>query len=1171
MSIRKITALVILSAICGAGASGQLLSQQPSGDVARGPQFFYESTPGTQPVRLDVKRMPLLMRRITLHLENVTLDTALIAIMHEARLRLVYSRTVLPMEKRVSLKAEDITVAGALGELLVDLDVDVLFNQHGQAMLVPRSQTAAAVRFVGTLTGRVSDSTSREGIAGAIVTVDGLKSAATTSAKGTFTLAGVPAGAHLLRVRRLGYKSLSKSFDVKDGDTARVNLVIERIPTTLTEIVVTPTGERQRLEVGNAIGTIKADSIVQTAFIRNMSDLLQARTPGVVVSNTTGLVGAPSEVRIRGQGSVWLNNDPIVIVDGARVFARVTSSNSGNDAATGLVAVNNLRPTSTGVFRQFAPSPLDDIDPTTIESIDVLRGPSAAALYGTEAANGVIVIKTKRPTTGSLRYSVMADQGTSYLPGEMPLQWFGWGHMPNGTITRRCRIADNGFGLPNVAEGTCSLDSVTAFNAANNPDMTTIGRGTSQSVSGSLSGGSGPFSQFLSARWVNNVGMSRMSNAESRRVARVLGQAPPSWMTHPNTEGNFDLSSRSAIRFSNRADVSVSISGLHREVLSAPSATPSNVISTTSVTAAAGPWDTLLYVPAEVQRVKQSTAATRAYASASGNVIATPWLSFRATVGGDYLLRNDEALARISDCTVLVLARCRSGRISRRGETMTSTVDAAAVITLNPRPWLGARSSIGQQYSRTSFYDLQAGNSSSTDLAFGTDLISPVPVPRFANAQLYDVSEGRDESATAGWHLEQTLSLRERLFLTGAIRRDAASAFGANVNATPPIYPKASLSWLISEEPFFARQPVFSTLRVRAAYGHSGTQASQADKLNSYVLFQSAGAAANVTSIILDRLGNPDLKPERTKEWEAGVDATFLDNDRLRFELTVYRKVSDDAIMPTQVPSSFGINALRGTSTKLINVGSVENRGSELSGSARIIDLPSLSWNVFGTYSHNANKLVASPYGGSIPGLSALRVGYPLTAVFSRKLVSYSDANGDGILTSREIVFSDTAEYLGASDPGAVMTYGSSIALLRGTVTIDANLSHLTGLMNGIDQLNTNGLVGQRCAYDRTCTIAEQAALAQRAWGANSGASGRTDVLRLNELSIRYVLPPALAARVLRARSASVSVAGRNLWMLSNYPDGDPNVNNLGDNVPFDDGTIIPQPRNLIMRLSLEF
>src|SRR5262249_40432935 len=156
-------------------------------------------------------------------------------------------------------------------------------------------------------------------------------------------------------------------------------------------------------------------------------------------------------IRIRGISSTVLSNDPIIILDGVRLTSRTTTATSTMNTGSATMDVNPPGFVNVGVT--FAPGRLDDIDPNTIESIDVLRGPSAASLYGTEAANGVIVIKTRKGVVGPFRLNLTADNGWSYLPGQWPLMQIAWGHQINGTPISTCFLFNAINSRPNVADG----------------------------------------------------------------------------------------------------------------------------------------------------------------------------------------------------------------------------------------------------------------------------------------------------------------------------------------------------------------------------------------------------------------------------------------------------------------------------------------------------------------------------------------------------------------------------------------------------------------------------------------------------------------------------------------------------------------------------------------------
>ncbi len=1155
-----VLSLAVLTSAASLGAQGVT-----DASVNRGPRFLYAPASNAAPVGLDVKKTPILSRRISLDLRGVTLESALAEISSASGLKLSYSKALVPLEKKVRLVAEEITVAGALSDLLFDVNVDILFTTSGQAVLVPRTNGLNAPVAVGNIGGFVTDSATNSVIAGAAVVVEGTKLVATTNAEGAYSIKGIPVGTYTVSARRLGYARRSRVVNVMENATVSVNVTLARVPTMLTEVVSTATGDRQRLEIGNSIGTIKADSVVSTTLIRNMSDLLQARVTGVVVSNTSGLVGAPSKVRVRGLNSIDLNNDPVIIMDGVRLASQTTeNANQTNNGSVQMLQGN--RNNYSMVREQRAPSRFDDIDPSIIESIDVLRGPSAASLYGTDAANGVIVIKTKRGTASAWRSTISADHQYSEPQGKFPETWFGWGRVlgnTNAQTTEYCLIASQIY--KNIVGGTCIQDSITNFNPQNHPEMKTIGTGTGRAYRAQTSGGSDRLQQFLSVSAVQNVGMAKMSNLQRRITERIWTTPIPSWMLRPNTESNVTADSRTTFALSPKASISLTTAGGFRSVLNGGSG-----IEVPSRFRGASLADSLGFLPSDGQRAKQTSDAKRASVAVSTSYMPTTWLSLSVDGGGDYTERTDGSQLRAQDCTLAIIrsafsdASCPSFRRTSENHLFVRSINGRATFTFQPWSWLDLRTTMGEQYQRTTFYGLKAANGDGTSLQFGSDLLNS-PSPNYSGAQLFNVGEDRDEAITAGWYVEQGVGVFG-IFTSFGLREDASSAFGTARDAAPK-YPKLSFSYPISEKPYFPRQPYVSSLRLRYAYGHSGNQASRSGVLNNY--YRTSYNYTN--SDKLDAIGfgnraNPDLKPERGREWEAGFDVSFFENERLRAEITHYRKYTQDAITEVTYPTSFGY-----FSSGYENLGNVENKGAEYSITALPLDNPLLSWSVSLNYTRNRNKLLKkSPSKGELWYNNARnREGYPLFGYWGNPIEAYHDTNGDGIIGMDEITYAPLA-FFGAPYPGAELTYNNSMTLWGGAIQLTASVDQI---LDQATAFNTYGyLVLPRAAVDRNTPFAEQAGFLQSRQ--NNGYFNPASSVRLNEVSATFNAPQKFVRRLMVVRSASMTINGRNLALWTNYVGKDPNVDTSGGDigeVTEDNGNGLAQPRVWALRFNFGF
>ncbi|MGH7712892.1 MAG: TonB-dependent receptor plug domain-containing protein, partial [Gemmatimonadaceae bacterium] len=253
-----------------------------------------------------------------------------------------------------------------------------------------------------SVTGRVTARESNEPVPDVRVIVLGTTVFTVTNAEGRYTLRGVPTGNQTIRTIRVGFVEQKRPVTVTAGQTATLDFVLEPAIVVLQQVVTTATGTQRRVELGNTVATIDVATKIETAPVKNFGDLLTAKAAGVQVLPGT-MTGAGARVRIRGTSSISLTNDPIYVIDGVRM----TSQSSSMGIGVGGTAASRV----------------NDINPDEIESIEVVKGPSAATLYGTDAANGVIVINTKRGRAGRAIWSVFAERGIVDDNNDYPTQW----------------------------------------------------------------------------------------------------------------------------------------------------------------------------------------------------------------------------------------------------------------------------------------------------------------------------------------------------------------------------------------------------------------------------------------------------------------------------------------------------------------------------------------------------------------------------------------------------------------------------------------------------------------------------------------------------------------------------------------------------------------------------
>jgi outer membrane receptor protein involved in Fe transport len=322
----------------------------------RGPRFLLATA--TKVVPMDASKTPVLARRLSLELEGATLKQALAEIIDQSGLRLAYSDDVVPLQRRVHLRAEAITAAAALTDVLFDAGVDVVFKPDGSAALVRRAPAVPVQE--GVIAGRVTEKAGKVPLVGATVLVEGTRYGATSGNDGRYRIASVPAGAYTVRVRYIGYAPGTASVTVSADQEAAADFALEKSAQRLEEVVTTGTiVETEVKALPSPITVITAEEIREKGITR-VDQLFRGEVPGVV---------APD------QGS----SDDIT-----RIFAR-----GGSD----LFGLGAIKTYVDGV--ETSSSFLSTIDPNSIERIELIRGPQASTLYGSEALNGVLQIFTK--------------------------------------------------------------------------------------------------------------------------------------------------------------------------------------------------------------------------------------------------------------------------------------------------------------------------------------------------------------------------------------------------------------------------------------------------------------------------------------------------------------------------------------------------------------------------------------------------------------------------------------------------------------------------------------------------------------------------------------------------------------------------------------------------------
>jgi TonB-linked SusC/RagA family outer membrane protein len=858
------------------------------------------------------------------------------------------------------------------------------------------------------------------------------------------------------------------------------------------------------------------------------------------------ITGAGSRVRIRGNSSISLSNNPIYVVDGVRVWSDVNSSNI-----------------STGGT---LPSRVNDLNPEDIESIDVVRGPSAATLYGTDAANGVVVIKTRRGKAGRPVWNAYVEQGFIRDQNDYPTAFRGWRNTSTVANTTQCLLSQ-------VVAGACVQDSVTRFNLFDDAESTPNGTGHRQQYGLQVGGGSDVTQYYLSAEWEDETGYIRMPTfARDRLLAQRNISELPDEQEHPNALTRTNLRANLNAQLGERLDVQLNggfvsssqrlpqtdnnTTGLLSNGLGGPGF-KSNIVDPGNGPRANFGWRR--FTPDEFFSETVQQDINRTIMSGTANYRPASWLSFRSVLGLDFASREDTDLCRRDECVPFVgdfdLKTGFKEDDRATNWVYTGDVSGAANYTLGQN--VRARTTVGAQYVKER---LARNGAFSYDLPPGATTVTAGSTPA--------ADEATTETATLGYFVEEYLGWRDKMFFTLALRSDKNNAFGQNFNRV--YYPKAALSWVLSEEDFFPHLGAVSNFRLRGAYGASGRQPGPNDAIPFFAPSTANVEGLDAPSVIDSAVGNVALKPERTTELELGFDAGLFKN-RLNLEFTWYDKNARDALVNRILPPSLG-----SASARFENLGRVNVRGVEAVVSAILMDGQSFGWDL--TFGAGTSRDKVVDLGGTPPiigSVQSTKQGYPINGYWVRPY-TYADANGDGIIALSELNVSNDTVFVGYPQPRTELTLFTGVELFNRKVRVQGNLDYKGGyqLYNNTERIRCDTRINCRGNTDPTAPLWEQArAVAVRQHPSRTvfGFIEDASFLRIREVSATWTMPDRWA-RLIKAQRAAFTLGGRNLAVFTDYTGMDPESGYFGTlSGNQNDFQTAPPPSYYTFRLNLTF
>lgn len=969
----------------------------------------------------------------------------------------------------------------------------------------------AMAQGAGNISGSVTDAVTGRPLVGAQISIPEARLGSLANASGNFLILRVPPGTHTVRVDIIGYGAAEQEVTVTNGQTVVADFQLRQSAISLDELVVTGTAQRtQKRAIGNAVSSVQAAAITELAPVQDVQELLAARSPGLTIISNAGSAGASSKIRIRGAGTLSGTLEPVIYVDGIRVNGTTQDTrDSGWGGAQGTSA-------------------LDVINPDDIESIEVIKGPSATTLYGADAAAGVIQIITKKGRASQgIQWTASVEAGQTDWNQDRPTNYW---------LCTEDEVGDEswpGCNRDGATIGTLLTDDP----VGRDPNATR--KGDIWDVNLSARGGGSAFNYYLSFEKGDEQGV--FYNNYARRTS---GRANFGFTPSDNLSANVNVAYvRENIRIplNNNASNGILRNGFRGR--------PGFFGSNSWAEGFRG------FSPELSNQYDNTVNGERTTIGMTLNFSPFDFWENRLTLGLDKSDRINQEFYRIDET-----GRAPWGAINATGvigrDLPTNhvwTLDYAGTINNDLSADYASSFSAGVQLNARQFE-----RHSVTGEGLIANSLNLVGAAAVTNA-----GQTFEEQTSLGFFLQEQIGFKDRLYGTVAVRVDDNSAFGEDFSLV--VYPKASLSYVISDEDFFDVGFV-DDLKLRAAWGQAGNAPAPFSADRTFQPDVTTIGEIPVNQLTSDEFGNPNLKAETGQELELGFDASLFEG-RAGVEATYYYQQTKDALIAVSAPRSSGFG-----STFLTNIGEIKNSGFELLLNVTPILARNVQWDATVSLGTNSNEL--SSFGGvrdevtfgAFASVQRHREGFPLGGFWSVDVerdaagAPILDANGnatpifdcrwepsDPSWTAAECAETYEGPMLPTREIGLTNTF-----TLFGNVRIFSHFDYKGGNKQWCAMCSIRSRLDQNTFEVQSPTVSE----AERAvWLSRQTATHITDAdfIKLRELSLTFDLPGDFAERI-RADRMSFTVSGRNLWTWTKYFDGfDPEVSfySTGDNGAF--------------------
>jgi TonB-linked SusC/RagA family outer membrane protein len=958
--------------------------------------------------------------------------------------------------------------------------------RHWLLFVVPLILAPTALAAQGRVVrGIVVDSSTGAPITAANVAVRGTTIGASTGSDGRFTITNVPDGEVPLIVRRIGYRARELRVRADEGE---IRVAMTSDPLQLDVVVVSGQATAiERRNLPNAVAMVTGEEVTRVSS-QSFEHALQGKVPGAVIQTNSGAPGGGVQVRMRGVTSINAASEPLYVVDGVVVSNVAIPSNQ--NAVTNAAGGSNPSLDQDAQVNRVA-----DINPNDIETVEVLKGAAASAIYGSRASNGVVLITTKRGRSGRPEFRLTQRLGRYQLSNKLGARRF------------------NSLAEAEDVWGPAAANYFRPGVAYDHEEQLAGNRPLSSETLLDFSGGGERTRYFLSGAWkddagiIDNTGFERQSlraNIQQELGSRVTLDAGSNIIRTLAGRG-LTNNDNATVSFYMTLPFTPSFVNLSRQ---AADTFPDNPF------AASNPLET-------AELMKNEEIVWRYIGSGRLTVDAfsspTQSLRFTGTGGADYFAQKNDLLfppeLQFEDDD----GQPGTSLVSN-SDNLNINLGANGVHTFTPTGGgMRATTSFGLNYATR---DLNVARMVSRSLVGGLEIVDAGTSVR--------VREFRQRVEDFGMFAqEEVLLLGERLLLTAGLLADRSS-----VNSDDDqlyTYPKFAASYRIPQLTGWLDE-----LKVRAAYGETGNQPLYGQKFTPLAATQNLNGLP--TLVVEGTIAADDLRPERQREVEGGFDATFA-NNRGTLEFSVFQKNVSDLLVERTLAASTGF------ATQIFNGGRLRTNGVEVGLGIVPIQTRDLQWVFRSTFFSNRSKIIDLP----VPTFRAGGFGTALGAFQIEEGASPTQIVGNDTLPSG----ADTVRKIADANPDFVMSFSTDVNWRR------FRLSGLLDWQQGGAVINLTKFLydlGQNTAdYANPITVGGvQTTVGEHRLNTFNRLTSvyveDASFAKLREVTLSYDVPTQTVNRFWRqARSVQLSLSGRNLITWTKYTGLDPEVSNFGN------------------------